>query len=370
LVSSITMSTLTKEELRNALINHGVSSLPPLSAKKDELVSLYEEHVAPLENGSADFSSDDEVSLNMSPKKRASTASRLTKVSNTSKLSKSSSKSPKKSKNITEEDSLTVDGVDIDALEDDQLFKLLKENGIDVGPIVSSTRPFYKKKLALVLKGETMVNTSNGDDYSDTDPETEPEDDQPAGTTVEETPEPPITRSKSSSSSKAPKSPSKSDLTSPFNASGLRQRLAVDEADSGSPLTPTPRRSIHSYKVTETTKQVVTRNKDGVETRDIQHTIERSESQGDKTALSSSAKSGSSRISSIICFLLKLIIFLSILFVIYVVATSPTEGVTPVDQIMDAINSAQVSPTPDVEADTPPPPPREPAPEASNVADV
>jgi len=366
--SSITMSTLTKEELRNALINHGVSSLPPLSAKKDELVSLYEEHVAPLENGSADFSSDDEVSLNMSPKKRASTASRLTKVSNTSKLSKSSSKSPKKSKNITEEDSLTVDGVDIDALEDDQLFQLLKENGIDVGPIVSSTRPFYKKKLALVLKGETMVNTSNGDDYSDTDPETEPEDDQPAGTTVEETPEPPITRSKSSSSSKAPKSPSKSDLTSPFNASGLRQRLAVDEADSGSPLTPTPRRSIHSYKVTETTKQVVTRNKDGVETRDIQHTIERSESQGDKTALSSSAKSGSSRISSIICFLLKLIIFLSILFVIYVVATTPTEGVTPVDQIMDAINSAQVSPTPDVEADTPPP--REPAPEASNVADV
>merc|ERR1712025_437441 len=94
--------------------------------------------------------------------------------------------------------------------------------GIDVGPIVSSTRPFYKKKLALVLKGENMVNTSNGDDYSDTDPETEPEDDQPAGTTVEETPEPPVTRSKSSSSSKAPKSPSKPDLTSPFNASGLK----------------------------------------------------------------------------------------------------------------------------------------------------
>lgn len=365
------MSTLTKEELRNALINHGVSSLPPLSAKKDELVALYEEHVAPLENGSGDFSSDDEISINRSPSKRASTASRLTKVSSTSKLSKSSSKSPKKSKkSVTEENSLTVDGVDVDALDDDELFRLLKENGIDVGPIVSSTRPFYKKKLALVLKGENMVNTSNGDDYSDTDPETEPEDDQPAGTTVEETPEPPVTRSKSSSSSKAPKSPSKSDLTSPFNASGLRQRLTLDEADTGSPLTPTPRRSIHSYKVTETTKQVVTRNKDGVETRDIQHTIERSESQGDKTALNSSVKGGSSKISSILCFLLKLVIFLSILFVIYVVATTPTEGVTPVDQIMDAINSAQTPPTPDVEAGNPSPPPRDPAPEASNVADV
>ena len=152
------MSTLTKEELRNALINHGVSSLPPLSAKKDELVALYEEHVAPLENGSGDFSSDDEISINRSPSKRASTASRLTKVSSTSKLSKSSSKSPKKSKkSVTEENSLTVDGVDVDALDDDELFRLLKENGIDVGPIVSSTRPFYKKKLALVLKGEERI---------------------------------------------------------------------------------------------------------------------------------------------------------------------------------------------------------------------
>ena len=69
-----------------------------------------------------------------------------------------------------------------------------------------------------------------------------------------------------------------------------------------------------------------TRNKDGVETRDIQHTIERSESQGDKAALNSSVNIGSSRISSIICFLMKfeLIIFLSILFVIYVVATTPS----------------------------------------------
>ena len=101
-----------------------------------------------------------------------------------------------------------------------------------------------------------------------------------------------------------------------------------------------------------------TRNKDGVETRDSQHTIERIESQGDKAALNSSAKSGSSRMSSLICFLLKLIIFLSILFVIYVVATTPSEGVTPVDQIMDAINSAQVPHTPDVEASAPAPTPR------------
>jgi len=369
------MSSLTKEELRNALINHGVSSLPPLSAKKEELVSLYEEHVAPLENGAGDFSSDDEISLNMSPKKKISSVSRLTKISSTSKLSKSSSKSPKKSKNVTtEEESLTVNGVDVDALDDDELFSLLKENGIDVGPIVASTRPFYKKKLAIVLKGENMLNTSasNGEEYSDTDPETEPEDDQPAGIS-EESPEAPITRSKTSSTSKSPKSPSKLSLSlaSPYDASGLRQRLTLDEADSGSPLTPTPRRSIHSYKVTETTKQVITKNKDGRETRDIQHTIERSESGGDKVGFDTPSKSSASRISSIICFLLKLIIFLSIIFIIYVVATTPTDGVTPVDQIMDAINSAQPPPgAPTSEEDVPPPPHREAAPEAGSIADV
>jgi len=358
------MSSLTKEELRNALVNHGVSSLPPLSAKKDELVLLYEKHVAPLENGSGEFSSDDEISLNISPTKRTSTASKLT-----SKLSKSGSKSPKK-KDVTEENSLTVNDVDVDALEDDELFSLLKKNGIDVGPIVASTRPFYKKKLALVLKGESMVNTSNGDEYSDTDPETEPEDDQPAGI-VEETQEPSVTRSKTSSSSKSPKkSPAKLSQASSFDTSGLRQRLTMDEADSGSPLTPTPRRSIHSYKVTETTKQIITRNKDGLETSDIHHTIERSESNngGEKVAINMAVKP-SSRIASFICSLLKIIIFCSILFIIYVVATTPTDGVTPVDQIMDAINSAQSAPD-GQDASPPPPPNRESVPEAANVADV
>ena len=176
------MASLTKEELRNALVAHGVTDLPPLSAKKEELKALYEEHVAPIANDSAEFSSDDEVSLK-SASKRASTVSRASKVSSASKLSKvskSSSKSPKKAA----EDTLVVDDLDIDALDDDELFEKLRENGVDVGPIVASTRPFYKKKLALVLKGETMNSTNgNGAEYSDTDPETEEEEaeeEQPA----------------------------------------------------------------------------------------------------------------------------------------------------------------------------------------------
>ena len=68
-------------------------------------------------------------------------------------------------------------------MDDDELFEKLKENGISAGPIVASTRKFYKKKLAMVLNGET-ANTSNGNgaEYSDTDPEDEEVDDQPAST--------------------------------------------------------------------------------------------------------------------------------------------------------------------------------------------
>ena len=169
------MTSLTKEELRQALISHGVMDLPPASAKKDELISLYEEHVATA-NGSADFSSDDEVDFKSSPSKRASNASRASKVSNVSKASKVS-KSPRKKPDAG--DSIVVEELDIDALNDDELFEKLKENGIDVGPIVASTRPFYQKKLAMVLRGESMNGTNgNGVEFSDTEEEdegTEPE---------------------------------------------------------------------------------------------------------------------------------------------------------------------------------------------------
>lgn len=41
---------------------------------------------------------------------------------------------------VAEETSLVVGDLDIDSLNDDELFTLLKENGINVGPIVGSTR--------------------------------------------------------------------------------------------------------------------------------------------------------------------------------------------------------------------------------------
>ena len=91
------------------------------------------------------------------------------------------------------------------------------------------------------------TNGTNGGEFSDTEPETEPEDDQPSGVT---SPQVYVsTRARgSASSSKSNKSMTKSpaDLNN-----GLRKRINLgDEIDSPFGKKPTPRRSIHSYKVT------------------------------------------------------------------------------------------------------------------------
>ena len=72
--------------------------------------------------------------------------------------------------------------IDIGSLDDDQLFEMLKKNGVEVGPIVASTRKFYEKKLSAALAGEsaTASNGTNGTkEFSDTEPEDE-EEEQPA----------------------------------------------------------------------------------------------------------------------------------------------------------------------------------------------
>lgn len=53
------MSGLTKEQLKNELVSHGVV-LPSSSAKKEAYVRLYHKYVAPVANSKGDFSSDEE----------------------------------------------------------------------------------------------------------------------------------------------------------------------------------------------------------------------------------------------------------------------------------------------------------------------
>lgn len=56
---TVIMSALTKEQLKNELVTHGVE-LPSPSAKKSEYVKKYEKYVAPVAQSKGDFSSDDE----------------------------------------------------------------------------------------------------------------------------------------------------------------------------------------------------------------------------------------------------------------------------------------------------------------------
>ena len=117
---------------------------------------------------------------------------------------------------------------------------------------------------------------------------------------------------------------------------GLRNRAAQDGVDAGGgKLTPTPRRSIHSFKVSETTREVITRNKDGTQTRDIQRSVERTEN---GKVVSSEPKVG---IMKYLVLLLKLIAVLAVLTGLYLAFTYKNDDVTSFDQIIDAVNHAQ-----------------------------
>ena len=348
------------------------------------MLQAYEEHVAPLDAG-GEFSSDEEGPK--TPSKRSSNVSK----GKQSTSSRKSQGSPKKTPSKVLEESVDIEmNVDIGSLDDDQLFEMLKKNGVEVGPIVASTRKFYEKKLSAALAGETATasNGTNGTkEFSDTEPEDE-EEEQPAVvevaakrrtprfipflfSLVDSVPQSIFIFHRSAKSS-----------SSSLVESGLRQRLALaDELDS-SPASPGARRAIHSYKVTETTRQVTTRSKDGTETVDTKHSVERSESQG---VSPTGARSLFSRLAYP---LLKLAIFLTLLIGVYIVFTTPSDGVTPIDKVADIINNA-MPPAEEIKAEVPevmkkaveeaaaappPPPPAAapapPAPDASNVVDV
>merc|ERR1740139_1516630 len=147
------MASLTKEELKTQLLNNGID-LPPSSAKKEVFVALYEEHVAPKGEFSAD-DDDDEIIIT------------------------SKAKSPIIASNGDGDEG----EVDVDSLDDSQLLEMLRENNITAGPVVNSTRNLYKKKLIKVLgasveETEVSINEPNGggENFSDTEPEDVAED--------------------------------------------------------------------------------------------------------------------------------------------------------------------------------------------------
>jgi hypothetical protein len=218
--------------------------------------------------------------------------------------------------------------LDISKLDDDALFLKLTENGVQAGPIVSSTRPFYERKLAALMFGPVDSAEENKRKFSDIESEDEEddyeededdEDDQPSGVTKQVVPEASVARSVTVSPSSPNKSP---------NSSGLRQRMTGlrDELDSG----------ISNYKVTEVNRQTVAMSRDGKEIRDSHHTIERTESGGDSLSAQPAKKSS---LMSSLCKLLLLFLVLVVAYRLFTSEVTPS-GVLPADSLMDAVNLA------------------------------
>lgn len=57
----------------------------------------------------------------------------------------------------------------VSQLSDDELFKQLKEFGVDVGPILGSTRTVYERKLERLLQGDSGNQSSSPYSGSDND---------------------------------------------------------------------------------------------------------------------------------------------------------------------------------------------------------
>jgi len=131
---------LTKEQLKNELISHGVQP-PPMNSRKEEFIKLYEQHVAPIVSLKGDFSSDEENELNEAVENQALRPE-------------------------NEAAELICNGLNVAELSDEELFAQLQSFGIPVGPIVDTTRLVYQKKLAAILQRsnteEAVPEQSNG----------------------------------------------------------------------------------------------------------------------------------------------------------------------------------------------------------------
>lgn len=287
------MSGLTKEQLRNELITHGIE-LPSANARKSEYVELYEKHVAPVQQSKGDFSSDEEdIIPNSLPI-----------------VDKASS-----------EASFIVDGIDVSRLDDEELYSRLQEYGATVGPIVDTTRKVYQKKL-VVLMGGTVEETAtyNGDvdqeEYSDSE---------------EEVVEEPQKSLPSTSQQSVP-------VSLPVQPE-VRKRTFISTESERSEMvfdpelhTPSPRRSLRTVSSTTTSsesytsRKIVNNGRSGL----VQETITKSEEEEPST--------GGSKVAATVRLLVKLIflalILVGLLFGYQYLENNPTESpFKPIEQL-------------------------------------
>merc|ERR1712018_891411 len=124
------------------------------------------------EEGAADNSNGEETSVEvdlgnvvvMDPTVNPVGATSASRSSRKSAVSGKEVSSPQKEGTLNESNALVMsDGQNVAELSDEDLYARLKEFGVDVGPIVDSTRHLYQKKLAILLRGGTAVSSSSFD---------------------------------------------------------------------------------------------------------------------------------------------------------------------------------------------------------------
>ncbi|XP_057378880.1 lamina-associated polypeptide 2-like [Daphnia carinata] len=328
------MASLTKEQLKNELISHGVQ--PPVqSARKEEFVKLYEQHVAPIAAQKGDFSSDEEGDAIIEQR---------VEVSN---------------------NSLLFNGLDITTISDDDLFSQLQSFGIPVGPIVDTTRSVYQRKLAALLQNGTQppvveVEHTNGngasheEKYSDSEdePQEQKEDHQNIEIVAEHFVQP-------SSSTPVPAPapvPLIADpiISTPEPLTVIRKRIAERPPSSVSALplvdrqgTPTPRPSIRSVS---SSSQYTYESRRRVDVTD------------GSAAKPLPSHSGSPPVKpNIIRYILLLLVLLATAYIIYTFASfgqvkqlmetirqSVSQYLEKAEQVAEKIDNAKPNPLPDV----------------------
>lgn len=248
-------SSLTKEQLKNELISHGVQP-PPANARKEEFVKLYQQHVAPIASQKGDFSSDEETETAAEAAPAAAAEAAAVDAADAA--------------------------VDVTALSDEDLYEQLVQHGIPVGPIVDSTRAVYQRKLAAVLgqpsggggggDGDQAEPdaTANGDRFSDSEDEpAEAEAPAVADAAAAAVPEAEAPAEVVASSAPEPLTAIRKRLGDSRPPSSLSAQPLVDKQG-----TPTPRPSIRSVTSSgtypssyESTRRLLDQV-DGVETQD------------------------------------------------------------------------------------------------------
>ena len=128
-------TNLTKEQLKNELILHGIS--PPVqSARKEEFIKLYEQHVAPIVSQKGDFSSDDDEE----PETKTNGNQVCNQVESVLEYWNSFLTAVFPMFQVNGGDNgLVCNGVDISKLSDEDLYSQLQSFGVAVGPILGNS---------------------------------------------------------------------------------------------------------------------------------------------------------------------------------------------------------------------------------------